>query len=113
MDTRKIASEYRLAQWAKALQDRVARGESVKEFCRNRGISKNTYFYWQQKLRQTAAEQLASPQALTPAGWTKVEAEKADKRSVSIEINGCSVLVDESTDAELLAKACRVLMSLC
>jgi len=113
MDTRKIASEYRLAQWAQAVQERVANGETVKDFCQNRGISKNTYFYWQQKLRLTAAEQLASPQALTPAGWTKAELEKADSRSLSIEINGCHVMVDENTDSELLSKVCRALMSLC
>jgi len=63
MNTREIATEYRLTQWAQAMQDRVAKGESIQTFCENKGISKNTYFYWQRKLRETACDQLALKQA--------------------------------------------------
>ena len=117
MDTRKVASEYRLAHWAQALQERAASGESVKDFCKNRGISKNTYFYWQQKLRKTAAEQITSSQALTPKGWAQVEVAKGSQEPKSgalfIEIGRCRVLIDENTSQELLEKTCRMLMSLC
>ena len=63
MNTREIAMEYRLAQWAQALQERITNGESIKEFCQNRGVSRNTYFYWQRKLRKTASKQMAVKQA--------------------------------------------------
>ena len=45
MTTREIAAEYRLAQWAQALQARVTSGESIKDFCQSKGVSRNTYFY--------------------------------------------------------------------
>ena len=62
MNTREMATEYRLAQWSQALQDRKASGESIKSFCENKGVSKNTYFYWQRKLREAACNQLALTQ---------------------------------------------------
>jgi len=65
MNTREIATEYRLAQWAQAMQERITNGESIKTFCENKGVSKNTYFYWQRRLRETACKQLALKQTET------------------------------------------------
>ena len=117
MDTRQMASEYRLAQWAQAVQERIAAGETVKAFCENRGISRNTYFYWQQKLRMAAAEQIVSSQTLAPIGWAKAEVTQGPEKPINaplfVEVNGCRITVDEGTDPELLAKVCRVLVSLC
>jgi hypothetical protein len=58
MDTRKIASEYRLAQWGQMIQARVQSGQSIKEFCASVGVSRNAYFYWQRKLREAACAEL-------------------------------------------------------
>ena len=51
MSTRKITLEYRMAQWAQVLQDRKESGESIRKYCKARGISTDRYFYWQRKLR--------------------------------------------------------------
>ena len=122
MNTRQIASEYRLAQWGEALQERVANGETINEFCQSRRVSRNTYFYWQRKLRETAAKQIAqkaveTSQALIPSGWAQVSAadepQTKEGTTLPIEIGRCRIVADETTDPELLAKVCRVLVSLC
>jgi len=87
MNTRQIASEYRLAQWGQMLQERIANGESINEFCKNRGVSRNTYFYWQRKLRETTAKQIASEtagasQKLIPSGWAQVSAAEETQNTV-------------------------------
>ena len=126
MNTREIASAYRLSQWAQKLQERTARGESIPDFCERTGVSRNTFFYWQRKLRAAACEALLpqapseeGPQVPTvqPGGWAlceeaSVELEQADD-AVIIEIGKCRLRVDGATSPELLEKACRVLMSLC
>jgi len=60
MDARKKAEEYRNAQWVQVLRERIANGESVGDFCKRLGVSRNTYFYWQRKIRRLACEQLST-----------------------------------------------------
>ena len=126
MNTRAIATAYRLSQWAQKLQERTSSGESITAFCERIGVSKNTYFYWQRKLRAAACEALL-PQpssedalqvpAVQPSGWALCEeapgeSEQSDD-AVIIEIGKCRLRVEADTSPELLEKTCRVLMSLC
>jgi len=122
INTREMAEEYRLSHWAQIMRERVESGLSINGFCKQIGICGNTYFYWQRKLRETAAKQItqeiaAESQALVPNGWAVCEETRAElepeESAVSIEIGKCHVKVDAGTDPELLAKVCRVLMSLC
>ena len=117
MDTREVATEYRLAQWAQTIQARVQSGQSIKEFCASAGISRNAYFYWQRKLREGACAELAgkgtgSENRLIPSGWAQLEtvADRAEA-SVTLEVNGCRISATAETDLELLAKVCRALSS--
>jgi len=41
IDTRKIAAEYRMAQWTQRLQARASSGQSVKDFCVAAGVNRN------------------------------------------------------------------------
>ncbi len=128
MKTREIAKAYRLSQWSQALQERVATGESIKAFCQSRGVSRNTYFYWQRKLREAASSKLSNLQeaeekSLIPRGWAVCTPQEsaialeeqtvATSNSVTIEIGKCRMKVTADTDPGLIAKACRLLISLC
>ena len=119
MDTREVAAEYRMGQWAQMIQARVQSGQSIKEYCASTGISRNAYFYWQRKLRETACAELAGKErecdnSLIASGWARLESaeDKLAKASVSIEICGCCVKATAETDPELLAKVCRMLKAL-
>ena len=124
MNTRAIATEYRLVQWGQAMQERIASGESIKEFCQGRGISRNTYFYWQRKLRELACRELlpvakeepgSTREYPAPKGWALCEVVEEVKAEgeLTIEIGGCRVLANRDIDPELLLKVCWVLKSLC
>ena len=120
MDTRKITSEYRLSQWAQILQERQASGLSIIDFCQKKEINKNTYFYWQRKLREAACTELAkNPEEfvnLVPSGWAQLSSKQLQsqhlKATLDIEISGCHVTVNSETNLELLKKVCHVLRSL-
>jgi len=58
MNTREIAVEYRLAHWAKTVQDRSESGLSIKAYCESLSIHENTYYYWLRKLREAACGEL-------------------------------------------------------
>ena len=116
MNTQKIATEYRLSQWAGIVQQRLDSGKNIKDFCEDEGINRNTYFYWQRKLREAACKSLPeqSDSSVVPGGWLQLQSkgQHCKGESLSIEINGCHLKVDADTDTELLKKVCRTLISL-
>jgi putative transposase len=112
MDTQKVTAEYRLLHWMKVIQEQQNSGQSIKEFCESTGISRNAFFYWQRKLRKAACAELAKlekPVNYIPEGWIQLGQDQKVKSTLDIEVGGCRVTVDESTDPELLKKVCRVL----
>ncbi len=118
MDTREVASEYRLTQWAQIIQTRVQSGQSIKDFCESAGISRNSYFYWQRKLREGVCVGLAekgseSKNSIIPSGWAQLSlVADSTEASVTIEVSGCRITTTAETDLELLVKVCRALRSL-
>lgn len=117
MNTRKIAKEYRLSQWAQIITARDESGKSIKKFCEDAGISRYAYFYWQRKLREKALSELTIAEESTkniPDGWVKLNPEKPQytNEGISIEINGCHITVKGNTDLKLLKDVCGVLKSL-
>ena len=117
MNTRKVAEEYRLSQWAQVIQAQQESGQNIKDFWESTGIRKNKYFYWQKKLRSEACNELAKTEDaknIVPSGWMQLESEPVQhaKEGLDIEINGCHLTVTANTDTELLKKVCRALRSL-
>lgn len=122
MNTREIASGYRMSHWAGVLQERSASGQSIKEYCKTAGIAENVYYYWQRKLRTAACEELAirtghpaaaSDPSIVPRGWAVCKTAEPAGKTLEVEINGCRVRVEADADPEQLAKVFRVLKSLC
>jgi putative transposase len=60
-DVLAVRDEYRAQNWAMVIQECNSSGLSNREFCRQRGISEKTYYYWLRKLRSQMAE-VAAPQ---------------------------------------------------
>ena len=60
-DVLAVRDEYRAQNWAMVIQECSNSGLSNREFCRQRGISEKTFYYWLRKLRSQMAE-AAGPQ---------------------------------------------------
>ena len=43
MNTKYIAAEYRLSQWAQIMKERKETGLSIRAYCEGRGIHENTF----------------------------------------------------------------------
>lgn len=52
--TSSFAKEYRLQEWAALIKECMNRSKGMKviEWCNERNISKDTYYYWFTKVRQ-------------------------------------------------------------
>ena len=131
MNTKAIAKVYRLAHWAEIMRERQDSGLSIRAYCKKAGFHENIYFYWQRKLREAACQELNKQQDETnrsnkslipsgvtvpvPSGWAICEATETNvaENTLIIEIGGCKIIVDGDVNHELLAKVCKVLVSLC
>jgi len=131
MNSREVATQYRMAKWALIIQDCKASGESVKEYCQSRGLSRDSYFSWQRKLREATCEQLVAfqsetaPQGLIPSGFTEVklrpnhepspksQRQTALNESLHIEISSVKLRAGASYPAEKLAYLLKELVKPC
>jgi putative transposase len=98
MDTQKVASEYRLSQWAQVIKAQQESGQNIKDNCQTNGISRNAYFYWQRKLRKVACTELTKtegPRNIVPNGWIQLTTKQTNhvKDVLNIEINELLFLV--------------------
>lgn len=116
MDIQKVTAEYRLSRWMQMIQEHQSSGQSIKDFCQKKGISKNAYYYWQRKLRKAACVELSKlqegPVNCIPEGWMQLTQGQETKSMLNIEVGGCRVTVDAETDTELLKKVCLILRAL-
>ena len=85
MGAREITTAYRMAQWAKVIQDRNASGELIKTYCQSRGISRDSYYYWQRRLRDAACEQL-----------TKIQTEPIETGLIHTKFTEIKILDDQN-----------------
>ena len=122
MNSRKVAMEIRLAGWTQALKERIAKGESINEFCQNKGINRNAYFYWQRKVREAVCEQLAEAQNQTalpePAFKEVVLAEPILPETIGVgcicvETSSCKITAGSAYPTEALAALLRELVRPC
>ena len=63
MDTRLAKRNYSIQQWKAIIQDRNNTNLTVDEYCKQNGLSRNSYFYWLRIIREEALEQSAE------SGW--------------------------------------------
>jgi len=120
MKSREITNRYRLAEWAKIIQERSETGEKINEFLSRKGITKDTYYYWLRKLRVAAGGQLAEAQpkhqtALAVRGFTEIKIAEPEATSttcsnqISIEIGSCKITTGVGYPIETLVVLLREL----
>ncbi len=60
MNTKEIATEYRLTHWAGIMRERSERGLIIRDYCKQSGFHENVYYYCQRKLKEAGAEKIKS-----------------------------------------------------
>ena len=58
MSSKSIIRQAKLNEWASRFADQKASGLSVIDWCSQKGISKDTFFYWKRKLRDELVEKV-------------------------------------------------------
>lgn len=104
-DVLAVRDAYRAQEWAMRIQECSASGLTKREFCRQRGISEKSFYYWLRKLRAQMAEESA-PQ-LVP-----LEPVPAEKDILQIQYRGAELKLPAGVDIDAVAALLQSLQSL-
>jgi len=124
-----VTHRVRLAHWAERMRERQESGQSVRAWCREKGVVEKTYYYWQRALREIACERLTEMQpgmsqnSVAGPGFTEVRMvertvppalpEATQQGQLRIEVRGIGITVDSEYPAEKLAELLRELTRTC
>ena len=104
-DVLAVRDEYRAQNWAMVIQECSNSGLSNREFCRQRGISEKTFYYWLRKLRGQMVD-AAVPQLVQLEPVTEPE------DLLQIQYRGAELKLPAGVDMDAVASLLRSLQSL-
>ncbi len=108
MNAKLAKREFRLQQWMAIFHDRSESGLTIKQYCEERGISRDSYFYLQKIARSSAVENSKQTKF---AELTVSEKEKPAEISsqfvpqLTISLDRFTIGVDSETPKGLLTMA--------
>ena len=100
-----VRDEYRAQNWAMVIQECNSSGLSNREFCRQRGISEKSYYYWLRKLRSQMAE-TAVPQLV------QLDPAPLQDDMLQIQYRGAELKLPAGIDMDAVAALLRSIQSL-
>lgn len=125
-DVQSIKKQLNMQQWSAIIEDRIASGLKIDEYCEKNQLSRNSYFYWLRKIREEmSASALTDHKDLLPASVStgtlvelvsssnhndsisKIEIPDEKTETFDFSINGISITVSHDISEELLSKIMR------
>lgn len=104
-DVLAVRDKYRAEAWAALIQECRISGLTNREFCRQRGISEKSYYYWLRKLRGQLAE-AAAPQLV------QLDAVPVRDDMLQIQYRGAELRLPGRVDMDSVAALLRSIQSL-
>ena len=125
-DVQSIKKQLHMQQWTAIIEDRLASGLKIDEYCEKNQLSRNSYFYWLLKIREeTSTSVFPNHNDLLPASVStgarvelvpssthnnsisKIEVSDEKQETFGFSINGISITVGRDISEEMLSKIMR------
>ena len=103
MNMKLATREIRTNQWAAVIKDCKESGLKVDDYCSQRGLSRNAYYYWLRKVKEAA---------LTQSGFVEIQQQEVSSACpplLTASINEIVLGIRENTPMDLLANVIKVL----
>ena len=104
-DVLAVRDEYRAQQWAIVVQECRSSGMTNREYCRQRGISEKSFYYWLRKFRGQMAE-AAGPQIV------QLESPVISTDMLQIQYRGAELRLPAGVDMDAVSALLRSIQSL-
>lgn len=98
---------YRAESWAMVIQECGASGLSNREFCRQRGISEKSFYYWLRKFRSQATETAIPQLVQLEPGFDTGKSEE-----LCIQYRGAELRLPAGVDIDAVSSLLRSIQSL-
>ena len=102
-ETRLATRALRIQQWAEVIRDQSRSGMTIAMYCHERGISRDSYYYWLRNVRKAALE-------ATGLDFVELNGGVSDTASTTsafdteavISVNGTAISINAHTSKALL-----------
>ncbi len=106
-----MSKQERLENWTARIAACRGSGMTVREWCRENGLSEKTYYYWQRRLFDTLSQQREADRPafaeITPPTIKRLDSGVA----VTVRISGAEADIHVGADAVTVETVLRVLKS--
>ena len=104
-----VAHNIKLSQWNEIFSDRENSGLTIDEYCRQHELSKNAYYYWLRKCRESAIAECDNVFAefVSPSLQDRPTSDGFYSQAL-LEINGVRISVSDSISESLLSMILKV-----
>ena len=106
-----ITKQERLENWTARIMACRSSGMTIREWCRENGLSEKSYYYWQRRLFDTLSQQQKGVQPtfaeITPSFTNRQDCGIA----VTVRISGAEADIHTGADAATVETVLRVLKS--
>ena len=114
-DVLAVRDAFRAQQWAMLIQECNSSGLTKRAFCRQRGISEKSFYYWLRKMRSQAAEaaapHLVQLEAAAPH-LVQLEPISQTEDMLQIRYRGAELKLPADVDLDAVAAVLRSIQSL-
>ena len=100
-----VRDAFRAQQWAMLIQECNSSGLTKRAFCRQRGISEKSFYYWLRKMRSQAAEAVAPK-------LVQLEPISQTEDMLQIRYRGAELKLPADVDLDAVAALLRSIASL-
>jgi hypothetical protein len=125
LDIKQIKHEYRLRQWAEIVAECQRSGEPVRDWCKDHGICRQTYYNWQKQVREAAigsaitlreGTPLSSPENAVAPKFARIDlrgSTPTGATAMSIYIGDAECRIMNGADLDVIERALLVLGKTC
>ena len=82
MNTKLAIAQIRVKNWATIIQDRNASGLSIKDSCAQHQLSRDSYYYWLRKVKETLLVESGFVEVTQPKPFPVQEGTAADQKGM-------------------------------
>lgn len=118
MNTQVIVRQIRNEQWKQQIDECIASGKSVREWCEENALSPKTYYYRLKRVREFTCESLEIPAQQTQV--KKSDTVFAELRppvtallAITLKISNAELEIHNGADAEVIENTIRALKNIC
>lgn len=107
MNTKLATTQIRLTEWASIIKECKSSGLKVDEYCQQHNLSRDAYYYWLRKLKESALQQAGFVELPAP-GKESIPSSDFHTQLV-IKTAGIEIDINNDTPAELIARVLGVM----